>query len=413
MPGERIAYLIERVLQGSADQAEREELAEWAAAAGQHRGDTGALEAAWQRFTPQDHLPDDKAADILAAILATPKQRAVPRIGQRWIRVAAAAAVFLVIAGAGWLWSNRPAGADAVNRPGALAKDDRPPGGDKAVLTLGNGSQIILDSAHNGLLAHQGNATVVKTNSGQIAYESGKTQAAQVFYNVLATPRGGEYQLTLPDGTRVWLNAASSIRYPTAFVGAERRVEVTGEAYFEVRTNASQPFKVMAGGREEVEVLGTSFDINAYDDENSLKTTLLEGSVRVAARTSPPIVGVNTNNNKLSVVLKPGQQAGLVVGENTNNRGRGLTVDYKADVEEAIAWKNGRFAFTHADLPTVMRQLSRWYNVDVHYDGSIPKDEFDFSGKIGMTLTLDQVLKVLTKTKVHYRIEGNQLTIER
>jgi transmembrane sensor len=165
-------------------------------------------------------------------------------------------------------------------------------------------------------------------------------------------------------------------------------------------------------GREAVEVLGTSFNINAYDDENRVRTTLLEGSVRVVATTSPPIVGVNTNNNKLSVVLKTGQQAELVVGENTNNRGRSLTVDDKADAEEAIAWKNGLFAFHNADLPTVMRQLARWYNIDVTYEGHIPQEKFQFNGKMGKDLTLNSVLELLTNAQVHYSIQaGNKLVI--
>jgi len=346
------------------------------------------------------------------------------RIGRYW-RVAVA--IVLLLGAGGYLWQQRWH-SKAVPLAQAPAVRDLPPGSNKAVLTLGNGTQVLLDSAHDGTLAEQGNTTVVKTDSGRLAYNITKEKPTAVLYNTLATPRGGQYQLMLPDGTKAWLNAASSIRYPTDFIGPERRVEVSGEVYFEVSKNAFQPFKVSVDDQMEVGVLGTSFNINAYEDEEGIKTTLLEGSVNVRAVSVPgsnSIVGVKTNRDKLSVLLKPGQQAQVVGlktnngsgntnnGSSTTNNGSKEQIKVLSDVDVAgvVAWKNGLFAFSNADLPTVMRQLARWYNVDVSYEGSIPKDEFEFSGEIGKRLTLDQVLKVLTKTRVHYTIDGNKLTI--
>ena len=318
----------------------------------------------------------------------------------RW---SVAAAVVLLVAGAAlWLQEtqNNPKPAVAI---AAAPAHDVPPGGNKATLYLAGGQKIILDSASNGLLAEQGKTTIQKLKSGQIAYVPRAGEVGEVNYNTLTTPRGGQYQLQLPDGTNVWLNAESSITYPTAFTGAERKVSITGEAYFEVAKESAHPFivrlpAVAKGNREDgswmdVEVLGTSFDINAYNDEAAARTTLVEGSIKVSA-------------NGTHKIIEPGEQTTVTFG------GPGIEVDQHADVARALAWKNGLFAFSNADLPTVMRQLSRWYDVDVQYEGNIPKDQFEFNGKIGKMLTLDQVLRVLTKTQVHYTIEGNKLTIK-
>jgi len=341
---------------------------------------------------------------------AVPFQERTDHIGRfrmlRW----AAAAVVLAILGTGTWWVVRQ---QHITQPDQVsttkaALHDVLPGSTKAVLTLSSGRQVTLDSSMEDTVMTEG-AAIVASAKGKLAYNPGTDANLSVTYNTLTTPRGGQYQLTLPDGSRVWLNAGSSITYPTAFVGQERKVSITGEAYFEVSKNVSQPFKVAIKDLEEVEVLGTGFDINAYDDEQTIKTTLLDGSVRVLAGTSPS-VGVNTTSDKLSVVLKPGQQAHLAVAVNTNSGSKEqIKVLSGVDIAGVVAWKNGLFAFTDADLPTVMRQLARWYNVEVTYEGNIPKREFN--GKIGKTLTLDQVLKVLTKTRVHYTIEEKKLTI--
>jgi ferric-dicitrate binding protein FerR (iron transport regulator) len=297
-----------------------------------------------------------------------------------WSRVAAAVMI-IVLCGGGYLFLTR--------RPhrspeGTIAKKDITPGYDKAILTLSNGATITLDSAHTGLLTQQGNAAVVNSNSGRLTYNILHEKLTTVLYNTLTTPRGGQYQLTLPDGTKVWLNAASSLIYPTAFSGDERTVQMTGEVYFEVAHDKKRPFKVKVGG-QLIEDIGTHFNVNAYTDESVQTTTLLEGAVRVGGH-----------------VLKPSEKASIDAS--------GTIHVSKGDPEQAIAWKNGLFDFTDNDLQTVMRQLARWYNVDIKYEGDIP--ERQFTGMIGRSLTLTQVLKGLTRESVHYRIEeGNHLII--
>ncbi|MDB5151481.1 MAG: FecR protein [Mucilaginibacter sp.] len=267
-------------------------------------------------------------------------------------------------------------------------KNDAVPGGNKAILTLANGSTVVLTDAKNGIIASQGGITVAKTAAGQIKYagaNDGDTPATLV-YNTAATPRGGQYQFILSDGTKVWLNSASSIKYPVAFAGNERKVELNGEAYFEVAHNAGKPFRVASNG-QTVEVLGTHFNINAYSDETMVKTTLLEGSVKVFSPTGTKII-------------KPGEQARFKEGN--------ITVK-NVDVAEAIAWKNGFFYFEDNTLQDVMKQLSRWYDVDVKYQGQLP--ERQFSGEISRNINASQMLDILSFKKIHYKIEGKTITI--
>lgn len=324
-----------------------------------------------------------------------------------WLRWTAAAALILLAAGAYWFIVNKtPQPSTASNSP--APKNDILPGGNKAILTLAGGQQLILDSAQQGSLAVQGNTDVRKTDNGKLVYHSmGSPSNAVIVYNKLTTPRGGQYQLTLPDGTQVWLNAASSITYPTAFTGKERKVTLTGEAYFEVAKNATMPFMVEENDMV-IKVLGTRFDVNGYDNEPTHTAVLVDGAVSVVY-------------GKQEVRLQPGTQAQVRQGAAANGRSAGnrlagdnqapvLTVS-PADIGQALAWKNGFFAFSKADLPTVMRQLARWYDVDVNYEGTISRDVFEFDGKIGKSLSLDQVLQLLTKTHVHYTIQGKQLTI--
>jgi ferric-dicitrate binding protein FerR (iron transport regulator) len=299
-------------------------------------------------------------------------------------RTAAAACVLLAGIGA-WLFFSRRQPDDKVK---TIAEKEVAPGFNKAVLTLADGAKITLDSVHTGELTKQDNVAVVNSINGGLMYQTAtsyKPQAtSKVLYNTLTTPRGGQYQLMLPDGTKVWLNAASSITYPTAFTGDERKVEITGEAYFEVVHDKKKPFRVKTA-RQVIEDIGTRFNVNAYADEPAQVTTLLEGSVRIGGR-----------------VLKPGEQAATTIpGEVIVSRG---------DPTQAVAWKNGFFDFSDASLQTVMRQLARWYDVEVRYEGSIR--ERQFNGMIGRTLTLGQVLRGLTAEGIHHRIEkNNQLII--
>jgi transmembrane sensor len=311
----------------------------------------------------------------------------------RTIRMAAASLIGLLVLGAYWQWNSRKADITRLSSPVKRAAPslvtDIPPGGDKAVLTLADGSAIVLGDANNGALARQGNTRIVKLG-GKLSYDAAGAPAAEVLYNTIATPRGGQYEVDLPDGSKVWLDASSSLRFPTAFAGKERRVEITGEAYFEVAHNQDMPFIVKVGS-SEVQVLGTHFNIMAYAEEAALKTTLLEGSVRF----------VNGSNASL---LVPGQQAQL------NKDGR-QKVENGVDVGEVMAWKNGLFHFENADIETVMRQLSRWYDVEISYRDRRAGNLF--FADIPRSTNLSDALKALMLTgKVHFEIQGKKIIVE-
>lgn len=256
---------------------------------------------------------------------------------------------------------------------------DVAPGSNKAILTLANGKQIILDNAQ-GKIMQRGNLKVTNLD-GKLDYEG---RCNIVEYHTLSTPRGGQYKLVLPDGSDVWLNAASSITFPTAFTGKERDVTVTGEVYFEVAHNAKKPFHVKVNAMN-IEVLGTHFNINSYTDESYIKTTLLEGSVKIS------------RNDGETVLLEPSQQA--QVNQLTDEP---ITIT-TPDINQVMAWKNGRFFYTNTDLKTIMRQVMRWYDVDVKYKGNIPVRYF--TADISRDNNLSAILKVLELSNIHFRIE--------
>jgi ferric-dicitrate binding protein FerR (iron transport regulator) len=314
-----------------------------------------------------------------------------------WYKVRwAAAAVFLLMLSYGG-FKLLPSSKQLSVQDNILAKIDTVksilPGGNKAVLILADGTSIILDSASNGTIASQGSIKVIKLNTGQLVYNSTDGAAVSVSYNTLTTPLGGQYQVTLQDGTIVWLNSGSSLRYPTAFTGAERRVEITGEAYFEVAKNPHQPFKVkinlLSGEGGEVEVLGTHFNINAYENEAIVRTTLLEGSVKV-------------NHSTSTSQLKPGQQLQL------SKQGQ-VEIVNKADLEETMAWKEGRFQFENADIHYVMRQIARWYDVEVEFKGDITRH---FGGAISRNVNVTKVLNLLELTgEVNFKVAGKKIIV--
>ncbi|NII28453.1 DUF4974 domain-containing protein [Pseudoflavitalea sp. X16] len=308
----------------------------------------------------------------------------------------AAAAVLIVLLGAGLYWVLQPTAQTTIV---AVPETDVPPGGNKATLTLADGRVVMLDSAGNQVI-QQGNTTV-RQQDGQLVYDAKAltTHSSQLTFNTLSTPRGGQFQVTLPDGTRVWLNAASSIQYPTAFTGSTREVIITGEVYFEVAKNPGQPFGVSilpfkgrSGSR--VEVLGTHFNINAYDDEEALRTTLLEGKVKVSANVK--------NGSQLaahsSQLLSPGQQAQL--------RNDKLSVINNPDIAAVMAWKNGSFNFDDKSLKEVMRQLARWYDIEVVYEGKVPS--VTLVGEMGRDVPLSKVLAFLKGSRMHVRMEGTK-----
>ena len=273
---------------------------------------------------------------------------------------------------------------------------DIAPGGNKTILTLANGKKIIIKNAQNGLLAKEGTSAINKTHEGTIIYQRSPNGNGQnpepVSYNTITIPRGGEYQaIILPDGSKVLVNSASSLRYPTAFPGNERKIELTGEAYFEVVKNPSKPFRVICND-QMVEVLGTHFNINSYDDEPAIKTTLLEGKVKVTA----------TSDNAVKILL-PGQQAVLNASSFTVN---------PVDTEEAIAWTNGKFMFNNDNIVYIMREISRWYNVEVDFSGPIPTS--GFYGGTPRSKNVSEVLNTLQLTgKVHFKIEGRKITVSK
>ncbi|MBE9461240.1 FecR family protein [Dyadobacter subterraneus] len=267
-----------------------------------------------------------------------------------------------------------------------ILKNDVLPGGNKATLTLGDGSVITLEDMENGTFKKE-NGVKISKKEGQLVYEILPTENSSIVtYNTINTPTGGQYEISLPDGSKVWLNSKSSLHFPTAFSGKERKVELTGEGYFEVSKNKEKPFVVEAG-KTHVEVLGTHFNIMAYDNEAVSKTTLLEGSVKVG----------NGENKKL---LNPGQQA--VIGSQIRVR--------TADTDEAVAWKEGYFQFDNEDLTTIMRQLKRWYDVDVVNEQQIPNKHF--TAMISRNTTLSKVLKMLEMSgELKFEIEDKKVTI--
>ncbi|HMH24788.1 MAG TPA: FecR domain-containing protein, partial [Puia sp.] len=303
----------------------------------------------------------------------------------------AAAVILILLTGSLYRLLNKGKGTrqDKLAGQSERFKNDVLPGSDKATLTLANGRTIVLDSAVNGSLAQQGSARILKLTNGQLVYSPSGQKTAEILYNMIATPRGGQYHIVLTDGTGVWLNAASSIKFPAAFSGKERRVTITGEAYFEVAKNAAMPFIVSTEKDGEVRVLGTQFNVNAYSDEVSMNITLLEGAVQVR------------QGNAMDL-LRPGQMAGL-----TGDGKIRLVND--ADTEEAVAWKNGNFQFQNDGIGTIMRQISRWYDVKVIYEGKIPGGTY--SGGVSRNTKMSNVLKILELSDLHFRIEGNTLTV--
>jgi len=298
----------------------------------------------------------------------------------RWL--AAAAAIMLIAVGIYFYKSYEATHGSASKFKAQHALNDIQPGYNQATLTLGNGKTITLSDKKNAIVVASSHLTY---NDGTEIRTSSKT----IELLKASTPRGGQYQVLLPDGTHVWLNSMSSIQFPSKFTGDNREVELTGEAYFEVAKNKVLPF-IVKTDQQRIKVLGTHFNVNSYRDEPVVKTTLLEGSVSISS----------LNNIYQPVTVKPGQEA-----VSTN---QGIAVK-QANMEADMAWKNGLFIFKNSDLKTVMRQLSRWYDIDVEFKGPVPLEEFN--GKVYRNMTLNEVLEVLSFSKVKFKIEGKKMTI--
>jgi len=313
-------------------------------------------------------------------------------------KIAIAAVVVVGIGLIAWWWLQGGAG-KPKDSPSVATTTDIMPGKNGAILTLSNGQTLVLDSVHNGALTALPGLHITKHDSLIVygAAAGNNEHKAAMAYNTLSTPRGRQFRVVLSDGTKVWLNASSSIHYPAAFEGKERIVEITGEAYFEVAKNAARPFVVhiVSGTGKpagQVEVLGTHFNVNAYDDEENVRTTLLEGRVNVQSAIGNP----------QSAILKPGEQAVMAAHSP-------LTIDHSPGIEQVMAWKNGYFQFERADIQTVMRQIARWYDVDIQYKGAVTKDKF--GGSIPRDATLSQVLHALEQSLVHFTIEGKKVIV--
>lgn len=307
---------------------------------------------------------------------------------QRWY-YAAAAVVFLALLAGGYFWLNREQPVkDIVVTPTKQqpVKNDVSPLTRKATLTLADGTVVVLDSAQSGVLAVEGSTSVTKKFDGQLVYDMADS-AQSVLYNTLSVPRGGNVvHITMSDGTKVWLNAASTLHYPVAFTGDERRVEISGEAYFEVAPNADAPFVVNKGSME-IAVLGTSFNVNAYGEEDDVKVTLLEGKVKVM--------------NEGTAILKPGEQAVV------NQTGE-ISVHRNFDQEAVMAWKNGLFHFDNTSIEVIIRQIERWYDVSIEYDSTLKN--VAFNGQISRYSKASEVLEMLEAAEaIHFRIKDRKI----
>ena len=394
--------LFGKLLKGNLSPQEKEELLKWL---GKEHLDGHAAElimAQLSKAVPVEQITPEILSALeerLPLVLESGRPSLIRRItSSRWLRYAASIVVLL---GVGYFFlsprfKNNTDKGENVNLVQTVV--DPQPGKDGAILILNDGTQLVLDDLKDGLITTQ-NGIKVLLKGGQVTYVSESSVAEnKLAYHTMATPRGRQFQLMLPDGSKVWLNAASSIRYPIRFPGKERKVEITGEAYFEIAKDLTKPFKVMIDSGTEIEVLGTYFNINSYRDEGGINTTLLEGSLKV------------TNAASKSVVLTPGQQAQIKrVGENEEENST-VKVISNVDVERVMAWKNGVFNFQDATLEEVMRQLERWYDIDVVYEKGIPP--LEFYGKMGRDLTLSTVLRGLNLSNVNFRIEdGRKLVV--
>jgi transmembrane sensor len=416
-----LEYLLNRYANKTCTVEEKEELMRLLQESGNDEAVQQLIDKMLEERPVTHAMPEKTAQAVLQAIFEaeeTPvvQMETTPVRRLSFGRIAAAASVLLLLTAGGWFLLNRMSKTAVTT---AAVVSDVAPGGNKALLTLADGSTIVLDNAANGVVAQEGNAEVVKLKNGQLMYKTADGNLAgastELTYNTLSTPKGGEYKIVLPDGSQVWLNAESSITYPTAFNAKERKVQVTGEAYFEVaklvtvKGKKRVPFLVdiknrkTGGNMGQVQVLGTHFNINAYDDEKLVKTTLLEGKVKIVKHET--VNGKRERDNEISAVLSPGEQAVLASHSP-------LTIDHSPDVNAVMAWRNGVFHFEKADIQTVMRQLSRWYDVEVVYKRDIEKDDPLFF-EVKRNTNLSDVLKVLNLAGgAKFSIEDKKIIVQ-
>jgi len=421
MVTERLQYLFRQYFEESITPEETAELMAWLSENASDSDILSLMDGAWEDFTSNRQVFDTEKSNrmLQQALAATPAEEPVlyPVTGRkRWRTLVAAAAILLLISGS-YLLLKKEATHSPVpqNIPVAKSRNDIAPAQGKVMLTIANGAPIALDDIPNGQIPGQGTGTAVKQN-GQLLYAhtTGKSEAPAV-YNTISTARGKQYMVVLSDGTRVWLNTGSSLRFPAVFNDTVRKVELSGEAYFEVAPahfaaarNKRIPFIVTtvppAGGRgAEIAVLGTHFNIKAYNDEALIKTTLLEGSVRISAAQS------STTKERISALLTPGQQARLSNLSSSNDRDIQLVKD--VNIRQTMAWKNELFDFENESIQDIMRQLSRWYDIEVEFKGTIP--EKHYYGAIRRQVNISEVFKMLEIAgNVTFTIQGKKVYIQ-
>jgi transmembrane sensor len=386
-----IVMLIRKHFRNELTEDERSTLNNWIGASNENKkvfneltNEDSLLEAMQEFYTFTRNYDRGQSATVVSLY----------RRKQNWFKYMLATAVVFAAVCLVWLFvidknKKQVAVTDTATKK---ATPDIPPGGNKAVLILEDGSTIELDDARNGVIAEQGKMVINKKDGELVYNEAGKQVKNNITsWNTVKTPRGGQYQLSLPDGSKVWLNAASSLKFPVSFSGKNRVVQLEGEAYFDVVHNESMPFEVQLYNGAKVQVLGTRFNIMAYDEEAELKTTLVQGKVKMLSV------------KKQEALLQPGQQALL------NKLQGALQVDKDADIGAAVAWKEGMFKFARTDLRAVMRQLARWYDVQIEYDKNLA--EKYFSGEISRRLNAAEVLSVIEFAGVHFKIEGKKIIV--
>jgi transmembrane sensor len=378
----RVGYLIAGYLKNSLTDAERDELDEWVTASDENMRLFAEMtdEKNIEKGLKERGLYDaDKAVERLKTRINAAGKRHRPQKVSLYLYGAAACLVLLA-----GLFFFVPFLKEKEPQPAITAENDLLPGSDRAVLHLPDGRQIVLDNTHGNIL-QQGGQQVINDQK-TLRYNG---QSGEVTFHTLTTPKGGQYQLVLPDGSKVWLNASSSIRFPTAFNGKERRIDITGEAYFEVAHDPSKPFRVQASD-VAVEVLGTHFNVAAYADEEGITTTLLEGSVKVS-------------NRKGGLIIQPGQQA-IVMADNAP------TIIKEVDLDEVMGWKAGLFEFKDEPIEAIMRDVARWYNAEVKYEGKI---NYHFNASIERDVPVSKLLQLLELTnRVHFTIQDKTIIVK-
>lgn len=382
MDTEKLKYLLKKYNSRSATPEEKRLVEDW-----YERVGTEIPAMAEDELLP---LKENIFSHVKANITSNkPKSRNSIALSFMRAHLSKAAVLTALIMGAAYFYFKQPKLKSTANQIVQVKKEIKP-GGDHAILQLADGSTITLNEAANGHLANQQGIKVTKTKSGELVYSvTNQTSQNRAMLNTVSTPKGGQYHLILVDKTEVWLNSGSSITFPTAFSGKDRKVKITGEVYFEVAKDKTKPF-IVNTNRSEISVLGTHFNINAYPDEEAEATTLLEGSVKV-------------KRNQEMVLLKPGQQASI------DHRAQRINLREIDNPEAIIAWKNGYFQFERADLASVMRQISRWYDADVRYNGAFPVKEY--TGKIPRKVSVNKLIEMLSYSGIHCTINNNQIIV--